>query len=321
MADLTFLYLFLGLVGVWLGANLIVESAKRVAALLKVSQILVGLTVIAIGTSLPEIMTNVFSGIRVALGNAEASGIAIGTNIGSDIFQITMLLGLVAFLGTLKITQKTRIRDGFMVLFSIMLLFLTGIDGYISVVEGLLMLVIYIGYLFYISKDEHVLGKMKDEMKVNGTHSSIPVYFIYMLVGFVIITYASHVVVDKALILADVWGVSESFIGVLIIGVSTALPEFSTAIVGIMRGAKDVSAGTLIGSNITDPLMSTGIGAMIAGFAVDNSILFFDLPFWFVSSIIALLLFGKKLEINKPKSLVLIALYIIFVIIKIVYFR
>src|SRR3989338_9980776 len=105
---LALLFLTLGLIGLWLGATLVVESAKKIAVMLKVSQALVGLTVISIGTSLPEIATNIKSGL------VKASGVAIGTNLGSDITQITLTLGLVALVGTMYATKKLLKRDGLM---------------------------------------------------------------------------------------------------------------------------------------------------------------------------------------------------------------
>jgi cation:H+ antiporter len=149
---------------------------------------------------------------------------------------------------------------------------------------------------------------------------------ILMILGIAILIFASHLVVDSALKLSELWGVAQSFIGVMIIGVGTALPELSTAIRAIFKKAGNISIGTLIGSNITDPMLSLPIGAIAAGsigLNFDKNLLFFDIPFWFIVSMIALLLFRKDMKIGKEKKiegLLLIGLYILFVFIKFRFF-
>ena len=147
-----------------------------------------------------------------------------------------------------------------------------------------------------------------------------------MAVGIALLVYASEFVVKNALQLADIWKVSESFIGVMIIGVGTGLPELSTAITAIFRKAGDISIGTLIGSNITDPMFSLGLGAIAAGttgLIFEKNLLFFDIPFWFIASVIALLLFRSNMKIgkeDKKEGLILIGLYALFVFLKIKFF-
>ena len=138
--------LILGIIGLWFGSGLVVESGKNIALRLKVSQTLIGLTIISIGTSIPEIFTNIISGLKVSKG-IEASGIAIGTNIGSDVTQITFILGLTALLGTMYATKKLMNRDFIMIFLSIILVFIAGLTGYkIYAIEGTIMLIIYLIY-------------------------------------------------------------------------------------------------------------------------------------------------------------------------------
>ena len=144
-----------------------------------------------------------------------------------------------------------------------------------------------------------------------------------MAVGIALLIYGAEFVVNNALAIADTFGLAQSFLGVLIIGVGTALPEFSTAIRGILKKSEDISLGTLIGSNVTDPLFSTGLGAMVAGFSFPKDLLFFDIPFWFIASLIALLLIHKKMRIgkeDKKEGIILIMLFVIFVILKVRFF-
>ena len=321
------LFLFtlaLGLVGLWFGATLIVESAKKIAKKLNVSHALIGLTIVSIGTSLPEIATNVKSGL---IG---ASGIAVGTNIGSCLTQITIILGLTALLGTMKATKKLIQRDFPMLLFAILAMFLVGVTGNkIMWFEGLTLIIIYLIYLYVLAKDEKVGLKVKGEFNEhkngkghNGIYSR---NLAVMAVGVLILIYTSDMVVSSALDLAEYWGVAQSFVGVMIIGVGTGLPELSTALTGILRKASGVSIGTLIGSNVTDPMFSLGAGALASGsfLMFDKDLLFFDVPFWFFASIIAFFLFSRNMKIgkaDKKEGLTLIALYALFVFIKIKFF-
>jgi len=314
------LFLIIGIAGLWLGSFLVVEAAKNIAKMLRISQTLVGLGIISIGTSLPEIATNVKSGL---IG---ASGIAVGTNIGSCLTQITLILGMTAIIGTIKTKKQIIKRDGMMVLIAIVLMFLVGITGYkISRIEGFALIFIYLAYIFYISRKEgffkKVGMKIGDDFTKHKTEGLKDV--IFMIAGVVILIYAADFVVENALHLASEWGVSQSFIGVMIIGVGTGLPELSTAITGIFRKAGAVSIGTLIGSNITDPMFSLGAGAIASGsvgLMFEKGLLFFDIPFWFIVTGIALLLLGKNMKLERKEGFALVGLYAVFVFLKLRFF-
>ncbi|MBW2989402.1 sodium:calcium antiporter [Candidatus Woesearchaeota archaeon] len=325
-----FIFLIAGVVGLYFGADYVVESAKEISERLNISQTLVGLTIISIGTSLPEIMTNLSSGLKVRLG-IEASGIAVGTNLGSDIVQITLILGCVILFGALSSTKKLMKKDGMMVLLSIIAVFIVGLTGSkITLAEGIILLLAYFIYLHSRGMHEKVIGKVRDEIK-NFRIESFRAYLkdgILMALGIGILILASDIVVRSALIIAEIWGVAQSFIGVMVIGVGTALPELSTALRALFKKAGDISIGTLIGSNITDPMFSMAVGAIAtgsAGLSFDKSLLFFDVPFWFIASIIALLLISFRTEPKEGKTasrrgLVLIGLYIIFMVLKFRFF-
>lgn len=314
------LLLIVGLVGLWLGSLLVVESAKNIAKILGISQTLIGLGIISIGTSLPEIATNIKSGL------VKASGIAIGTNLGSDIMQITFILGITAVIGTIIATKGIIKRDGFMVLGAIVLMFLIGITGYkVTRIEGIILIVLYLAYIFYISRKERFFVKLGKKIGDNfSKHKSEGLKDIVMMIfGIAILIYAADFVVNHALKLADYWGVAQSFIGVMIIGVGTGLPELSTAITGIFRKAHGISLGTLIGSNITNPMFSLGFGAIASGsfgLIFEKNLLFFDIPFLFIASVVALLLLGKNMKLERKEGFVLLGLYALFVFFKIKFF-
>ena len=325
-------FLFLGLIGLWFGADLAVEGTKRLAKVMNISQTFVGLTVISIGTSLPEIFTNLIAGLQVARG-IPASGIAIGTNLGSEITQITFILGLTAILGTIIVKKKILKRDGFMILLSAILVFIVGFTDFtINWEEGLFLILIYFFYLWHLTREEKLLKKIKKGIAYKGSLSVEQnskaatqnlVNTLKVVLGLVVLWLASRLVVDNALQLAEVWGVAQSFVGVMIIGVGTGLPELSTAITGVFKKAKGISIGTLIGSNITDPLFSLGIGALAAGtvgLTFEKNLLWFDVPFWFTVSAIALFMASRHKLLHRKHGIVLVSLYLLFVFIKIKFF-
>jgi len=316
------LIIIFGGVGLWLGSDRIVESTKSIATKLGISNVLIALTVLSIGTSLPEIFTNVFSGLKVLHGVAEASGIGIGTNIGSDIFQITFILGVTGLIAHIHTTKRILYRDGAMMLSAIIMLIVFSIffssNGYfITRIEGAIMLLVYLVYLYFISKSEDAFHKVNNSFK-DHKKNHILLDCLLMLFGLGVLLIASKLVVDNALILMDVWQVTGGFIGVLIIGVLTGLPELSTAVTAAFKKSHDISLGTIIGSNITNPLMATGIGAVIAGYSVSPVLFSFDMPFWFLISILALLLIRRKqLTLDRYESSVLIICYVLFVSLRI----
>ena len=313
------IFLIVGIFGLWLGATLIVEASKKLAARLGISQTLIGLSIISIGTSLPEIMTSVLSGIESAHG-ADFSGVAVGTNIGSSLTQITLIFGLTTLFGTVHATKKILKRDGFMALFAIVLMFLVSLDNLISQVEGFLLIVIYISYLFYISRDERAISKVGKEFYNIGARGAHIKTFVFMLIGFFVLLYAANLVIDNAVALSKAWGIAQSFIGVMIIGVGACLPELSTAVMGILKKAEGISIGTLIGSNITNPMFALGSGAIFSGFAHSKNLLFFDTPFWFFATVLTLLLLSRNMKLDKSQGIVLIGIYILFAFLKIKFF-
>ncbi len=313
--------LTLGLFFLWKGSDLTVSSAKRLADKYGISHTLIGLSVLSVGTSLPEIFTNVYSGIQVASG-VDASGIAVGTVIGSEIGQITLILGITALVGTLRCQQDTIRRDGSMLLVAIAAMFLAALDGRITRLEGGLLVAGYVAYLVFLARTYRVVERISNDTE-RPPRDDIrpPIEAVRIAAGLAVLIIGGSLVVDNAVLLAGALDIATSLVGILVIGVGTSLPELSIAVAGVRRDAAAVSLGSLIGSNITDPMLSLGSGAVIAGFDVDKSLLRFDIPFWCLATIIALWLLRSGDEIGKQdrrEGSLLIALFVVFVVLKLV---
>ena len=311
--DLQILYLMLGLIGIWISAGIAVINLQKIAKAINMTEAFIGLTVLSIATSLPEIFTHLVVSMDVLKG-IDTSNIAIGTNIGSNIIQITFIMGLIGLMVLVKSHKKILNIDSIVMLSGIILLFVMCLDGKISRTEGFILTFIYIGYLIYLTKGEKIFRnhhKSKDNIL---KHS------ILTCIGLALLLYSAKVVVTNADTLAALWGVRDSFIGSIIIGLITALPELTVAIRAILKGSTGMSLGTLIGSNITSPLFALGIGAMVSGYTVDKVITFFDIPFWFFVSLLLIFFFKKKMKLGKPEAVTLILFYLSYLFMKIMFF-
>jgi cation:H+ antiporter len=311
------LFFLAGLVGIWFGAHMVVDHALVIANQLKISKLFVGLTILSIGTSLPEIFTHITASLKELSGIA-ASNIAIGTNIGSNIVQITLIIGILGLITKIKSSKSIQHRDGIIMLGSIVLLFLLGLDGVISRFDGALLFFLYIGYLIYLYTRESELSEIiahhskwtKKKFKNFAFHS------VMILVGLGILQVAANKIVNVTLNFSNALGIEQSFFGLLIIGFATALPEFTTAVMGLLRKSEALSLGVLIGSNITNPMMALGLGAMITDNPISRSLITFDIPFWFIVSAGLLLLFQKNKKLTKVGAALMIGSYIAYALYK-----
>ena len=141
-------------------------------------------------------------------------------------------------------------------------------------------------------------------------------HIVLLLSGIFVLSLSANIVVDKALKFSEVLGIEQSFFGLLIIGVATGLPEFTTAIMGVLKKAKEVSLGVLIGSNITNPMMALGLGAIIVDNPISKTVVNFDLPFWFIISSVLLLLFQRDHKLSKKGALLMLSAYLGYLIYK-----
>ena len=196
--------------------------------------------------------------------------------------------------------------------------FLVGIDGRVSRFEGALLCLSYAAYLWFVARTRRSGNgdELATETKLE-TRTSFSI--LRIIAGLGVLLLGSKLVVDHSIELAAVLGAPQSLIGILFIGVGTSLPELSVAVTGMRRRAAGISLGLLIGSNITDPLLSLGSGAVIAGFRFDLDLLAFDIPFWLLSTLIALMLLRRRGEIgvgDRKEGALLVILFAAYVALK-----
>ena len=301
-------------------ADFFIEGAKGLARRGGIPEVVIGLTIVSIGTSLPEILVTSTSALNVN-ENKEVADFAIGGILGSVLVQITLILGFVALVKGLKIRPSWLNRDGLIMMLSLLLMtfFLISDEG-ITRLEGFILSSLYVAYiswLLYNRKeimDEESSGEA-ESIELKSLSWSGAAYFVMVLIGLALAVFAAHHLVVNASDLAYEMEIPHSIIGTVVSGLGTSLPELTIAFMAAKR-SQGVAIGTLIGSNITDPLLSIGVASMVHPLyltdAGSNMIMLVILPASIISTAVALLLMRTSYEFRKWEGMTLIVLYLIF---------
>ena len=250
------------------GADFFVDGSSGIASRFGIPQLVVGLTIVAMGTSAPEAAVSISAALK---GNA---GITIGNVVGSNILNILIILGLTSFL-TKKIvpvaSSTIKYEMPFMIVITLMLLWMGYVGNQVTRLEGAGLWVVFLLYLFYLLKmakkgvdknsedDEgEILGRGRDKKE-----RSMAMLFWFTIVGLALIVIGSSVTVDAATAIAGIIGLSERFIGLTIVALGTSLPELFTSVSAARRGNADIAIGNIVGSNIFNILFVVGTSALI----------------------------------------------------------
>lgn len=305
---LSVLLIVVGLAALAWGSDLAVGGARAIARKLGVSPLVIGLTLTSIGTSLPEIATNMAAGFTTR-GGADASGIAVGNIVGSNLSQITLLMGLVGLAGPMVLPRRALLRDGGMVMAALLMLFAVVSDGVATRTEALLLVSVYVVYLVVVVWQE----RRHPSQEPPGEDEAAPDTSNGMLAlrtvgGLVTVVAGANLVVRYGVEVARAFGVDESIVG-LMVGLGTGLPELVVSLRALRSDGGAMSLGNLLGSNITDPLLSFGTGALVADVAVDPVTLRLDFPMWMLATAVALLALYERLELTRTEAITLLLLF------------
>lgn len=246
------------------GADWFVDGCSGIAGKLGIPQLVVGLTIVAMGTSTPEAAVSINASIK---GNA---GIAIGNIVGSNILNILIILGISAIIATMAIQKTTFCYEiPYMIFITIVLLVLGMTGGYVTRMEGVILWILFLAYLVYL----FFLSKKGAE---ESDTEERPVWklMLFMITGGVLVVWGSDVTVDSATEIAHMIGLSERFIGLTIVALGTSLPELVTSVVAAKRGNADIAIGNIVGSNIFNILFVIGTTSIIAPVIYEADFLF-----------------------------------------------
>lgn len=278
----------------------------------ELSHVFTGIVILSVITDLPETSIAIASSLKQLKG-IPTSGIVIGNSIGSSIAQITAVLGVSGLYGYFTLTKRQIFQDGAFLLGSVALFFFMGFDGKITMQEGSSLLIVYFLYYWTMLRREKLSIKLKKK-RMKKFYQVI----LYVAAGGLILITGSELAVRNALILAERWEISQSFVGIVIIGVSTSLPELAVSIAAALKKAPGLSVGNIIGSNIYDILVPVGLSATIFPLSFEEKIIQVDVPFLMVVSALVLFFFGKKKGLQKKEAIALIVLFVIYNLYKII---
>ncbi|GMV44882.1 MAG: sodium:calcium antiporter [Pseudomonadota bacterium] len=303
--------LVLGLALLVAGAELLVRGASRLALRVGISPLVVGLTVVAFGTSSPELAVSVQAGL------AGQSDIAAGNIVGSNIFNVLFILGLAALILPLAVSQQL-VRLDVPVMIGVSVLFwIMALDGRIGRFDGLLLVAGIVAYtLFAIRQGRREAPAIEAQYaqefgRANGWLGRLPVQLAMIAAGLALLVLGATWLVDSAVAIARVLGVSEVVIGLTIVAAGTSLPEVATSIMAALRGERDIAVGNVVGSNLFNLLGIGGIAALLTpgGIEVAASLLRLDLPVMFAVAFACLPIFATGHLIARWEGGLFVAYY------------
>ncbi|EKY26120.1 calcium/sodium antiporter [Clostridium celatum] len=301
-----YIFLIIGFFLLIKGADIFVSGAAAISKKLGIPSVIVGLTIVSLGTSAPELAVSVISSIQ------GSNDIAVGNVLGSNIFNTLMVLGVTIIIMPLIIKKETIKKDFIInILITILFLILTfngilfGGQNYISRLDGIILLIIcvtYIGFLVWSVKKGNVIkvDKLDEEISVEVVLSediNIGKSILKIIIGIAGIVIGGNIVVDSASTIATAWGMSEKLVGLTIVAMGTSLPELVTSAVAALKGEEDMALGNILGSNIFNILLIIGISSVISPILV-SSTLIVD----FVFLIVVTLFIGIVVFFNKDEE-------------------
>lgn len=299
---LQIVFLALGFFLLVKGADWFVDGASGLARKLGIPQLVIGLTIVAMGTSLPEAAVSISAALR---GNA---GITIGNIVGSNILNILIILGVTALIATLKVADSTvRYEIPFMIVATFVLLWLGYTGGQVTWLEGVILWVLFLLYLRYL----YMMAKKGKEEEREAEQLSTAKIIGLILAGVVMIVAGSNFAVEGASNLAKALGISQRFIGLTIVALGTSLPELVTSVSAARKHNADIAIGNIVGSNIFNILFIVGTTALItpvtfaSGFVVDT----------LIAAAVGILLFvcvARTKELRKEAGIVMLLAYILY---------
>ena len=295
--------LLVGFVFLIKGSDFFVDGASSIASILKVPTIIVGLTIVALGTSAPEAAVSITSSLT------GSNAMAVSNVIGSNLFNMLMVIGIAALMSNLLMEKSVLEKDlpflvGITALWAIFIV----IGWDITNIEGIILLLIMVAYIIFLIYDTKKSGDAND---VEKPKFNLPMSIILMIIGLAGIVIGGDLVVDSASAIAIAFGMSETLVGLTIVAIGTSLPELVTSITALKKGENQLVIGNVIGSNIFNILFVLGASSAISAIPLDSSMLI-DVVFMLLVTILCFI-FGKTQDkYDKREGVILIALFIAY---------
>lgn len=311
MDIITILLLVAGLVLLTFGADVLVKGASSLAGSLGISPLVIGLTVVAFGTSAPEMSVSVSSAFK---GSAE---IAVGNVVGSNICNVLLILGLSAIAASLVVQKQLVKFDIPLMIYASLIVLLMGIDGQISRIDGVLLFAGVVSYTIFLIKE----ARREGIAVVDGADDIAPPQplwknAILIIVGLAMLVLGSQWLVDGAVAIAKYFGLSELVIGLTIVAIGTSLPELATSVMASIKGERDIAVGNILGSNLFNIGAVLGLSGMVApeGLPVAYSSLVVDIPVMILVALACLPVFLANYTVTRTDGVAFLVCYVVYVI-------
>ena len=295
------------------GADILVDGSSAIAKKLRISEIVIGLTIVSIGTSMPELFVSTSSAIQ------GSSDISIGNVIGSNICNLLLILGISSVIHPVKFQKQTKLIENPMaIILTIIFLIMCNINQDISRLEGIILLILFAAFLTYTvimgkkTQDEGILEISLEDSKKISVVKNVSL----IILGIVALKIGGDLVVENAKSVATALNISEKIIGLTIVAIGTSLPELVTSVTAAIKGDSDIAIGNIVGSNIFNLLLIIGVSAVITPITYNISYNF-DLAILFVAMILMLIFpfIKPKDEMSRGNGAIFTVLYIIYMMI------
>jgi cation:H+ antiporter len=289
------------------GADIFVDGASDIARRLRISELIISLTLVAVATSLPE------TGVSIIAAFSGEEAVSISNIVGSVIFNVCIAFGAMILFMSYKPRQKIISRDSVAMVLAYLLLFIAMVTaGGITPLWGAVFLVAYLIYLYYLYRD--VKEQRKSSKKTKETAGSIAKDVAFLLIGFIAIYVGSKISVDSAINIAFALGVSEWAIGATLLAVGTSLPEFAVSLGALRKGKLTMSLGNVIGSNIFDILVALGLSSFAGTLLISFEAIAVDISILLLTGVLVTLMAAYHEKMGRREGFILIMVYVIYLI-------
>jgi cation:H+ antiporter len=296
---LKYIILIIGFLLLIKGADLFVDKATIIATKLKIPKIIIGMTIVAIGTSLPELSVSVQSSV---LG---LNDMCVANVIGSNIFNLLMITGTIALLSKVKINNFMNVFKTFG---TYILLIVLSLDKNLSLLDGIILLGVFIAYMTNMIKSESYTEEANEDVVKEHILKTI----ILGLIGLAGIAYGGNLVIESARDIALSLGMSENLVGLTVVALGTSLPEYVTSIVACKKDEMDIAIGNILGSNIFNILLVLGLASLLAPISV-SIVTLIDALFMFITMILFIIFTFRKRTVNKFTGIIFIMTYVAYI--------
>ncbi len=342
MVVVSVLFFIMGLALLVLGSEFFVKSAVSISKKLNISQFIIGLTLVALGTSIPELASAIMASIK------QQSGLVIGNIVGANIANIGLITGIAAVIVMIKTNEEMLKRDGYIMLFVTLILYIFILNGLLSRIEAIILLLLYFAYILFLFEANNTKGKyhfkeflnyffrfrylitirsrLISGVKVGNKNVKITQVqgikelfreglvkdFLIVIVSCLAIVLGARYFVDGAIFFAELLNMPETIVGISIMSLGTTLPELGVTVSAARKGFGNIALGNIIGSNITNILLILGVSAFIHPLTIINFTLVYAAPFMIFMSILLLFFIRDSRGLRNIEGTIFLVLYTFF---------